>query len=238
MCGRFASFLPPDALRAIFRTINPLPNAGPSWNLAPTQDALVVHQHPETGERHLDLLRWGFIPSTTKDLKTLPMPINARAESVARNGIFRESFARKRCLVPAGAFYGWRATPGGRQPYAIARADGAPLALAGIWTLWTTRTGEILRSFAILTTAANAIMRQLHDRIPVIIEEPDWPTWLGDGEGDPTALLRPSSEGVLRLWPVSRAVNKVGNNSPDLLARVDDPHAPPPSDAAEGANPA
>lgn len=238
MCGRFASFLPPEALRAIFRTTNPLPNAGPTWNLAPTQDALVLRRHPETGERHLDLLRWGFIPSSTKDLTTLPMPINARAESVARNAMFRESFARRRCLVPAGAFYEWRAVRDGRQPYAIARADGAPLALAGIWSRWNAPSGEVIRSFAILTTAANATMRVLHHRMPVIIEEPDWPAWLGEGRGDPLALLRPAPKGVLRFWPVSRAVNSARNNGADLLDPIDDPHAPPPSDEPAGPNPA
>ena len=225
MCGRFASFLPPEAIQALFRTSNPLPNAAPSWNLAPTQDALVVRQNPETGERHLDALRWGLIPRTAKDVKgdRTDQPINARAETVARNSLFRDAFARRRCLVPAGAFYEWRTTPDGKQPYAIARADGAPLALAGIWSAWTSpETGEVVRSFAIITTAANAAMRQLHNRMPVVVEEPDWPAWLEERKGDPMALLRPAASDVLRLWPVSRAVNSVRNNTADLLDRIDE----------------
>ena len=112
MCGRFVSVLPPEALRAIFRTTNPIPNAGPTWNLAPTQDALVVRPHPDTGERHLDALRWGLVPPGGGLGR---QPINARAETVGRNGMFRPSFARRRCLVPADAFYEWRATPTGKQ---------------------------------------------------------------------------------------------------------------------------
>ncbi len=240
MCGRYASFLPPEALRAIFHTANPLPNAAPTWNMAPTQDALVVRRHPQTGERHLDVLRWGLIPRTAKDVKgdRTNRPINARAETVTRNSLFRDSFARRRCLVPAGAFYEWRTTPDGKQPFAVARADGAPLALAGLWSGWTSpETGEVIRSCAIITTAANATMRALHDRMPMIVEEADWPIWLGEGEGDPAALLRPAAEGVLRLWPVSRAVNSVRNNSAELLDRTDDSATLPPTDARTGETP-
>ena len=96
----------------------------------------------------------------------------------------------------------------------------------------------VLRTFAILTTAANATMRQLHERMPVILEPSDWSAWLGEVEGDPPALMRPAADDVLRLWPVSRAVNSVRNNSPDLLDAIDDLAAPPPSDAPTGDNPA
>src|SRR5690349_3249548 len=105
MCGRFASFLPAEAIARLFRTVNPLPNLAPSWNLAPSQDAPVVRRHPKTGERHLDLLRWGLIPYFTQDPKGGRKPINARAETVASSGMFRAAFERRRCLVPAAAFY-------------------------------------------------------------------------------------------------------------------------------------
>ena len=97
--------------------------------------------------------------------------------------------------------------------------------------------GEILRTFAILTTAANATMRQLHARMPVILEEADWSVWLGETEGDALALMQPAADDVVELWPVSRAVNSVRNNGPELLDRID-PNAPPPSNAQAGANPA
>ena len=95
-----------------------------------------------------------------------------------------------------------------------------------------------MRSFAILTTSANATMRVLHERVPVILEEQNWPTWLGEAEGDAVGLMQPASDDVLQLWPVSRAVNSVRNNGAELLDRIDDPAAPPPSDAPAGVNPA
>lgn len=238
MCGRFASYLPPDSIRALFRTTNAVPNLPSSWNVAPMQAAMVVRLNPETNDRHLDLLKWGLIPHFTKDLKAARKPINARAETVASSGMFRGALERRRCLVPADAFYEWRAMPDGKQPYAIGRKDGAPLAFAGIWEGWRRPDGETLRSFAILTTSANATMHPLHDRMPVILEDEHWPVWLGERAGQPTGLMRPAYDGLLHLWAVSRAVNSVRNNSPDLLDRIEDPHAPPPSDAPPGDNPA
>ncbi len=238
MCGRYALTLPPEAMRALFGTTNALVNLPPSWNVAPTQGSAVVRRHPETGERHLDVLNWGLVPHFTKDLKAARKPINARAETVASSGMFRAALAQRRCLVPANAFYEWRAMPDGKQPYAIARADGAPVAFAGLWEGWRGPDNEVLRTFTIVSTTANAEMRTLHERMAVVLEEADWPTWLGERDGDPAALLRPSPDGTLTLWPVSRAVNSVRNNRPDLLDRIDDPAAPPPSDAPAGANPA
>ena len=233
MCGRYASFLPPEAIARFFRTVNPLPNLAPSWNVAPTQAAMVVRRHPETGDRHLDLLKWGLVPSFTKDIKQARRPINARSETVATSGMFRTAFAKRRCLVPAGAFYEWRAEPTGKQPYAIARMDGDPMAFAGLWEAWRYPDGEILRTFTILTTNANATMAELHDRMPVILEPTDWPIWLGEVEGDPAALLRPAADHVLQVWPVSRRVNTPRHNDAQLLERVPDA----PADDAGGSNP-
>jgi putative SOS response-associated peptidase YedK len=220
MCGRYASFLPPDAIARLFRTVNPPPNAPPSWNVAPTQDALVVRLHPETRARHLDLLSWGLVPHWTKDLKSARRPINARSETAAGSGMFRSAFAARRCLVPADAFYEWRAEGGRKHPYAIARADGAPLAFAGLWEGWRGPEGAVLRSFVILTTDAGPDVAMLHERMPVIVEAADWPLWLGEAEGDAAEVLRPSRAGTLRSWPVGMAVNSPRNNGPALLDAV------------------
>ena len=110
--------------------------------------------------------------------------------------------------------------------------------MAGIWEGWRSPDGEVVRTFAILTTSANGTMRQLHERMPVILESDAWPTWLGEDGGEAAALMRPAGDDVLRLWPVSRAVNSVRHNGADLLDRIDDPASPPPSDAPAGANPA
>ena len=223
MCGRFVSHLSPGAIRALFATTGPVPNAAPTWNMAPTQPAMVVRRHPNTGERRLDLLQWGLVPHFTKDLKAALRPINARAETAATSGIFRGALAARRCLVPADAFYEWRTMADGKQPYAIARRDGSPLAFAGLWEGWRGPDGVTLRTFAILTIAANTLMRTLHERMPVILEPETWEGWLHDG--DPASLMRPASDDMLRMWPVSRAVNSVRNNGPDLLDPIEDPYA-------------
>ncbi len=220
MCGRYVSFLPPEAIARLFGTANPLPNLKPTWNMAPTMAAPVIRRHPETGERHLDPLTWGFVPAFTKTLKEAHKPINARSETVATSGMFRAAFAKRRCIVPASAFYEWRADPGGKTPFAIARADGDPMAFAGIWEGWRSPEGDILRSFAILTTTANHQMAALHERMPVVLERRDWPAWLGEADGDPAALLCPLSDGVLKLWPVDKRVGNVRNDGPELLTEV------------------
>jgi putative SOS response-associated peptidase YedK len=238
MCGRFASTLPLEQIARMFGIRSALPNLAPNWNVAPTQRAATVRRHPDTGERTLDLLTWGLVPHFTKDLKACKRPINARAETVASSGMFRGALASRRCLVPADAFYEWRAMADGKQPYAIARADGAPLAFAGLWEGWRSPEGETLRTFTIVTTAANTEMSKLHNRMPVILEPAAWPVWLGEAKGTPSDLLQPAADGKVRLWCVSRAVNSARNNGPDLLDAIDDPHSPPSSDAPAGDNPA
>jgi len=109
---------------------------------------------------------------------------------------------------------------GAKQPYTVARADGAPLALAGLWEGWRSPDGEIVRSFAIIVTAANAALAPIHDRMPVILEEASWPAWLGETEDDPRALLRPAGDDVLRIWPVRTRVNKPANNDAGVLEPV------------------
>jgi putative SOS response-associated peptidase YedK len=222
MCGRYASFLPPEVLARLFGTRNPLPNLRPTWNMAPTMDAPVIRRHPETGERHLDALTWGFIPSFTKTLNEARRPVNARAETVATAGLFRNAFVKRRCIVPVPAFYEWQVRPLGKQPFAIARVDGQPMAFAGIWEGWRAPDGDIVRSYAILTTAANTDISVLHERMPVILEQPDWARWLGEETADPADLLRSAPAGTLRFWPVDKRAGNVRNDGPELLVEQTD----------------
>ncbi len=219
MCGRYASFLPVEALRGLFATVNAPVNAPPSWNVAPTQDALVVRLHPQTGERHLDLLRWGLLPYWAKDPKAVRQPFNARAETLATAPMFRDAFARRRCLVPADLFYEWQTVDGARQPLAIARTDLQPMALGGLWEGWRAADGTIVRSFTIITTAANETLRPIHERMPLILEPADWPMWLGEAPGDPAELLRPAVAD-LTFWRVAPLVNNVRNNDARLIEPV------------------
>lgn len=220
MCGRYAAFLPGDALAALFQLAGPLPNWAPTWNMAPTRSAPVVRLHPTARDRRLDLLRWGLVPHWATDAKATRQPINARAETLTASPMFRDAFARRRCLVPADAFYEWEtpspATGGAKQPWAIARADGAPLVFGGLWEGWRSPDGEIVRSFTVVTTPACPALRPLHERMPLILEPPDWPLWLGELAGNPALLLQPSTADI-RRWPVTTAVNNVRNDSAALL---------------------
>ena len=220
MCGRYASYLPPDAIARLFRTVNPLPNIEASWNVAPSQDAMVVHRHPETGERHLDLLKWGLLPNWTSDPTKAQRPINGRAEIVAISGMFRSAFAQRRSLVPANAFYEWVKTGGPKVPYAFARTDGQPMAFAGLWEGFRWPSGEVTRTFCIITTSANEAMRPIHDRMPVVLEPEDWPVWLGETTGNPSVSLHPPAEEILQCWPISTKVNSPKNNDAVLLDPV------------------
>ena len=219
MCGRYATTLPADALAALFKLAGPLPNFAPTWNMAPTRSAPVVRVHPETRERRLDLLRWGLVPHWIKDLKETRQPINARSETISATPMFRDAYARRRCLVPADAFYEWQVLDTGKQPWAIARQDGQPLVFGGLWEGWRAPEGTVIRSFTIVTTSACPTLRPLHERMPVVLEPRDWPLWLGEEIGDLERLLRPSTASF-RTWRVGTGVNNVRNDSPDLLTPV------------------
>ncbi len=218
MCGRFSSALPADELVRIFATLGPVPNLPPNWNVAPTQPAVGVRRNPETGERTFGVLNWGLLPHFESDPKAARRPINARAETVASAPLFRGAFVRRRCLIPADAYYEWMAVADGKQPYAIARSDGAPLALGGLWEGHRSPQGEVTRSFAIITVAASPNLRPLHERMPLVLDPADWPAWLGETEADPRHLLQAAPQGTLRFWKVGRAVNSVRNNAASLLA--------------------
>ena len=199
------------------RAVNPVPNLAPSWNVTPGQEAMVVRRHPKSGERHLDLLTWGFLPHWAVDLKAERKPINARAETVAATPMFRDAFAHARCLVPADAYYEWQPGEGGKQPYAFARRDEQPMMLAGLWDIWKASGVEAIRSFTIITTAVNEAARPVHGRMPVVLERDNWPRWLGEAEGSPAQLLHPPAGSMLRAWPVSRRVNSPRHNDAALL---------------------
>ncbi len=216
MCGRFATDIPLHLIAEWYGTVGPLPNDAPNYNVAPTQSVPVVRRHPETAERRVDLLRWGLIPHWSKDKGR--QPINARAETVASSGMFRGALAARRCIVPMTAFYEWDQRSKPKQPWAFARRDGDPVMLAGLWESWTDPAGELVRSFAIVTTTANAILSPIHDRMPVVLEQGDRDAWLDHG---PHALLRPAPDDVLRRWPVGSAVNSPRNNGSRLLDPVE-----------------
>ncbi|WP_341988528.1 SOS response-associated peptidase [Azorhizobium sp. AG788] len=223
MCGRFVQHQAPVFYAAQFgldtRDVA-LPNAPARFNVAPTQDVMVIRHNPESRRAELSLLRWGLVPSWAKDLKIGASMINARSETVAEKPAFKAAWNKpRRCVVPVDAFYEWQRTDGGKQPYAIALKGGAPMGFAGLWEGWKDpATGAWVRTFTILTCAANALMAPLHDRMPVILARDDMDRWLTGP--DPRDLLKPYAPEQMELWPVSSRVNSVRNEDADLLVPV------------------
>ena len=236
MCGRFAQPRSSDELARIFAARRVTELEGDRFNVAPTDEvAAVVERH---GERQLDTFRWGLVPYYAETSHEAARLINARAETVESSGAFRTAFRRRRCIVPADAFYEWRrsapvdageqqrpraARP---QPYAIRRADGQPMAFAGLWAVWRDPlTAGRLFTCTVVTTTANDRLAPLHSRMPVILEPDDWEDWLAEtGEVRVLrSLLRPAPESALEVYPVGLAVNSVRNNGSGLLDRVPEP---------------
>jgi putative SOS response-associated peptidase YedK len=158
------------------------------WNGCPSQEFLVIRRNRKTGERSLDLLKWGLIPYWCKDPKGGRKPINAKSETVSRLPMFRDAYRERRCILPIDGFYEWQATKGGKQPYAIAMKDRSAFGIAAIWENWKNPEGEWIRTFAVLTTAANELVGRIHDRMPAILRPQDYERWLGP-EPDPHELL-------------------------------------------------
>jgi putative SOS response-associated peptidase YedK len=229
MCGRFFLQRDPAGLAHYFETTGTTPNHPASWNVAPTQDSLVVRRNPQDGARHLNALRWGLVPRWAKDATGAAKLMNARADGIAEKPSFREAFAKRRCLVPADGFYEWRQEGPTKQPYAVALASGEPMALAGLWEGWQQPDGTWLRTFSIVTTDANEKQALVHHRMPVILPPDLWPAWLGEEEATADELqemLLPSPAEELACWPVSVRVGKFTENDAGLIAR--DATADPP----------
>lgn len=231
MCGRFARYMTREEralLRDLERVVPPLASGEevpPRWNIAPSQPVEVVRRNPETGALQTDLLAWGFVPRWTKDIATARRPINARAETIRSSSMFRDSFARRRCLVPMDAFYEWQGEKPPRRPWAVARRDGRPMLAGGVWDGWRAPDGAILRSVVVITTPANALLRPIHGRMPCVLAEADVGTWFGPDEEAAAALLRPAPEDALRAWPVGTGVNNIRNDGPALLQPREEPGA-------------
>lgn len=228
MCGRYRLSSHPSALYAQFGLAleNPDERAlPPRYNIAPTQPVLAVRTRPDD-RREPVLLHWGLIPHWAKEPGIGARMINARAETAAEKVSFRTALRRQRCLIPVDGFYEWQARPGGpKQPFDIARQDGAPFAFAGLWEHWQGPNGEEIESCAILTTEANAFMARLHHRMPVIIEPADYHAWLLPREARPAELaplLQPRDWKGMRVRAVTTYVNNARNQGPECIAPVDD----------------
>jgi len=236
MCGRYALFTSPDTLAELFDAELAAGAAAidPHWNVAPTTQVLGL-RFGGGSPLVLDQFRWGLIPARSTDPSPGSRLFNARAESVATRSTFRDAFDRHRVAVLADGFFEWRKGPGSRrQPHYFHRADGQPLAFAGLWSDWRDpRPGAAdrpaVRSCTIITTTAGQDMDGVHDRMPVVLSRDVVDLWVDPADADRdelSALLRPPPTGTLVHHPVDQRVGNVKNDDPGLIAPVG-PHPEP-----------
>jgi len=189
----------------------------------------IVLLNRDSGRREFALQRWGLVPFWAKDAKFGYSTINARAEEVLAKPAYREAMKKRRCLVPADAFYEWqRIDKKTKHPFAFALKSGEPYAMAGLWEHWQPKEGAALETFTILTTDPNELMEPVHNRMPVILEPRDYNRWLDPGNAarPPVDLLRPFPAEKMRVWPVSDRVGNVRNNDAQLLEEARMPAGP------------
>lgn len=215
MCGRYTISTDPAKLAERFNAAPAQQLATPRFNAAPTQQLPVVLD----ADRSLQLLRWGLIPHWAEDASIGNKMINARAETIAQKPSFREAFRKRRCLVLADGYYEWQKTASGKVPMRFVMNDEGPFAFAGLWETW--RHGEdMIRSFTIITTSANATTAPVHDRMPVILLPENEQRWLDPGT-DPVELhemLLPYPDEEMRFYPVSKSINSPANEGAELIA--------------------
>ncbi len=222
MCGRYALHAPAESLAEDFDAVLEIAALTPRYNAAPLQWLPVVRQRP-SGERVIHALRWGLLPAWAKDEGMAARLINARAETLSEKTAFRAAFGRRRCVVPASGFYEWSRDPAGKQPFYLSPPDGSLLALGGLWERWTRATdGQTIDTFAIVTMAANPLVSELHDRMPLILSVDEVGLWLD--QSTPLAriqqMLIPCPDDRLTAHPVGRAVGNVRNEGPELILPV------------------
>ncbi|MEQ9259701.1 MAG: SOS response-associated peptidase [Roseovarius sp.] len=219
MCGRFALTLPNDAMARLFAAspANDLPEV-PNFNICPTNSVHTVTA--VDGGRQLRPMRWGFLPHWYKSPTDGPLLINARAETIAEKPAFRSAARERRCLIPATGFYEWtKDEEGKRLPWYIRRKEDAPIVFAGVWQLWEKGDAPLV-TCAIVTCAANETMGQIHHRMPVILDEVDWPLWLGEEGHGAATLMKPAPEEAFTFWRVDPKVNSNRASGAELIEPI------------------
>lgn len=237
MCGRYALSALPEEVREFFGLME-LEEFPPRYNIAPTQPIAIVSATAPANEgsnrpdRQALLVRWGLLPAWVKDPGGFPLLFNARSESAAEKAAFRAAMRHRRVLVPASGFYEWRKGPGKgdrAQPFWVKPRHGRIIAFAGLMETYQDASGNELDTAAILTTGANATLRGIHERMPVVIQPEDFSRWLDCRASEPrdvADLLRPIDGDFFEAVPVSDAVNKVANDNGSLQERAPEVETP------------
>lgn len=225
MCGRYVVAYDPETLVSGFSVtrVDPFPRR---WNVAPMSDVPVVYETRD-GERIAQTMRWGLVPHWSRDVAIGRKLNNARAEGLFDKPSFRQAARRRRCLLPASGFYEWQATPGGKQPWYVTGRDEPVLAMAGLFEAWRPADdAPWLLSCCVVTVPANATMAPIHDRMPVLLPPESWSTWLARDQTEPallTPLMVPCAPDRIRVWPVSKRLNRGDAEGESLVEALAEP---------------
>ena len=224
MCGRYRLSRRKQIIAEHFDAISDSDDWVPRYNIAPTQSVPVIRQHPTEPTRQLSQMRWGLIPSWSKDASAAAKMINARSETAHTLPVFRDAMKHRRCLVPADGFYEWKRSETVKQPYCFEVNEGKLFAFAGLWEGWKDPTGAWIKSCTILTTTPNAVTSAVHDRMPVILDASDYDLWLDPGMKDGAVvseLLNPFDASAMHCYPVSSRVNNVLNDDEECSKPIE-----------------
>ena len=220
MCGRYSLIADLGELAQRFEFNGDRLTFEPAYNVAPTQQVLTV---VGGDTRRGGFMRWGLIPHWAKNASIGGRMINARAETVAEKPAFRDALRRRRCLVLADGFYEWQRSGTARRPMRVVMRTGEPFTFAGLWSMWRDPDGNRVPSCAIITTAANELLRPIHDRMPVVLPKELEEFWLDASVEDAptlTGIMASCPAGAMEAFEVSRLVNSVANDVPEVVAPV------------------
>jgi putative SOS response-associated peptidase YedK len=224
MCGRYRLSRRKQIIEEHFDCVSGEEDWVPRYNVAPTQSVAVIRQNPKEPVRQLSLMRWGLIPSWSKDPSAAARMINARSETASKKPAFRDPLRFRRCLIPADGFYEWARKGAFNQPYCFEVREGELFAFAGIWDGWKNTEGQWIKTCSILTTTPNAVASGVHDRMPVILGSDSYGLWLDPGMTNVTAasdLLKPYDARLMRCYPVSTRINSVVNDDEECSAPLE-----------------
>ncbi|MEY4797090.1 MAG: hypothetical protein RJA50_574 [Actinomycetota bacterium] len=221
MCGRFNSIASGKDFASVYDAQFLTDELLPNFNVAPTTLVYVLHR--QDGERVLDAMSWGLVPSWSKDKTRAASMINARSETLTEKPSFRNLVSEHRCVLPIQGFYEWQNLPSEtkkprKQAHYISRVDERPMTLAGLWTIWKQPDSSLLRTCTIITTEANEKLSPIHHRMPVILERDSVEIWLGESKALPNDLLIAAKNEIVMSEPTSR-LDRASNSS---TAQLDD----------------
>ncbi len=232
MCGRYRLTAKERYLAEHFEISDDEVRWTARYNIAPTQQVAIVRRQSAMTKRSFALVRWGLIPAWARDSSIANHTINAMSETAAEKPAFRDALQHRRCLVPADGFYEWKKfARGQKQPYSFSMADDRLFAFAGLWDRWRSPSGEEIESCTILTTTANLLLRDVHQRMPVILPKHEYAVWLDPARMNPRSLvhlLKPFDPTLMKAVPVNSTVNNVRNDSPDCIQAATAPPASTP----------